>query len=185
MGFTQHEGNLGRHPADDRDPVVLDQVEHGARPPPLHEVGRRPHTELARELGHEADVGELCSGDRRPTPAPPAAHVGGRDGAQLLVGEHGTPGPPGGPRGEDHGHRPIRVPRQQQGMAASTRSSASTTSAASALDGDRLDVRHAAPLVVGGQHDVGLEDGHRLGSLGLGEPRLTPAVTAPSLARAR
>ena len=69
-------------------------------------------------------------------------------------------------------------------MAASTRSDASTTSAASALDGDRLDVRHAAPLVVGGQHD-GLEDGHRLGSLGLGEPRLTPAVTAPSLARAR
>ena len=46
-----------------------------------------------------------------PAPAPAVAHVGGGDGRQLAVGEHGALGRAGGARGEDHRDQPVGIVR--------------------------------------------------------------------------
>ena len=187
-GHPQQQGELGGHAADAGHVVVGDETQHVSGAPAVEEVEGRADPEVPRQLGHEADVGELGARQHGSPAVGAVADVGSGHGRQLALAEHGPAGRAGGARGEDDGHQPVGVGLQGR------RGQAVVSAAQVGQDllgaGGGLDLEHRQPggdavaELGGGHHQVGgghLED---RGTLPGVERGLRPAVTAPSLASA-
>ncbi len=160
LGRAQHQRELRGDAADRRDALFGDGAQGVVGPPAFEDVAADRQPQVPRRLGGDADVGELGGRQHRRTGLagrrPRAARVGLCHRLELALAEHDGDGPVG-LGGED---RPCAVPVHPS----------------AAGSGQLVDLAGV------GQHHrrVGEVDKRLL--LGRGQPGLTPAVMAPTLA---
>ena len=159
IGDTQHQRHLGSDRADRAHPVAVDQLEDRLGTPLGEQVGRPAGGEEPRQLGHDADVGELGAGVAVAAAAPGAAGVEVGDDPELPAGVPRSLGGAGAARREADAHRAIGIVHE---LGDGTAVSSQTGEDAVGVIGehDRFDVEaigHAVEVGVVGEHQVGLE----------------------------